>query len=190
MKYKLVSIILFVSAIILIVSCKQDSLNQKITISQGDTIISVFLEKKSTSSFILHAETFVHTHKIKSSTFTLPYPIYHFETGDIDNNGIPDIAIGVIKPTYYDSVSRKRPFFFKISQGYIRPLWQGSRLAHPLENFRIKHTKTTNYLQSIEMERDGTFMVAKYVWNGFGFRFITYLCRNKNRNEAYKIYQE
>jgi hypothetical protein len=139
---------------------------------------------------LLHADNYIHKNKIINSVLKLDFPIYHFEIGDIDNNGKDDIAVGVIKQTYYDSIERKRPFFYKLNKGYLRPLWLGSRLSHPLENFRIKKVGAVNYLQSIEIERNGNYMVCRYSWNGFGFRFINYLCRNKNKSEAYKIFEE
>ena len=33
------------------------------------------------------------------SSWRLPYPVYRFDWGDINADGVPEIAVGVIKPT-------------------------------------------------------------------------------------------
>ena len=93
------------------------------------------------------AETFRKNHTIKTSCILINFPVFHFEMGDIDNDGIDDIAVGVIKSTTYDSVVRKRPFFFKIENGNLLKMWTGTSLSHPLINFKIRHIGNTNYLQ-------------------------------------------
>lgn len=157
---------------------------------EGDSTVLVRLEWISDSLYVLHADTYWKNKKIQSSNHRLPYSVYQFQIGDVDNNGEMDIAVGVIKKTYYDSIARKRPFFFKLYKGNIRPLWLGSRLSQPLENFFIKKSGQCSVIQSIEIEKNGRYLVAQYVWAGFGFRFEHYIARNLSQNDAYHLVNE
>ena len=70
----------------------------------------------------------------------LPYPVYRFQTGDINGDGRTDVLVGVIKSTRYDPQVARRLFIFMVYKDrYIRPLWMGSRLSHPLVDFRFAH---------------------------------------------------
>jgi hypothetical protein len=50
-----------------------------------------------------------------------PYAIFEMETGDVNQDGRTDICIGIIKPTPFDPVLKKRLFIFQIDRDYIRP---------------------------------------------------------------------
>ena len=102
------------------------------------------------------------------------HQVYQFQTGDIDENGVEDIMVGVIKATRYDPEIGKRLHIFKIHQGYIRPLWLGSRLGQPLVDFRFIKNKKGSYIRSIEKEKSGKFLVAEYQWHSFGLEFKLY----------------
>ena len=156
-------------------------------IKNGNNIVLVSLRKYNDSCYFLFAESYLKNKKIFTSSWRLNYPVYHFEVGDIDNNGQDDIGVGVIKSTYYDKAVRKRPFFFTLENGYIIQLWTGTSLTFPLENFRIVKSNGINYLRAIELERDHKYLVAQYLWNGFGFRFYNYLSREINLDQAYKL---
>jgi hypothetical protein len=161
--------------------------SEHFTIKNGDNVVLVSLKKCNDSCYFLIAESYLQNKKILTTAWRLNYPVYHFEVGDIDNNGQDDIAVGVVKSTYYDKVVRKRPFFFTLENGYIIKLWTGTSLTFPLENFRIVRSNGMNYLRAIELERDHKYLVAQYTWNGFGFRFYKYLSREINLNQAYKL---
>src|ERR1700729_4074015 len=66
-----------------------------------------------------------------------PYDVFEMETGDVNHDGRTDICIGIIKPTPFDPVLKKRLFIFQIDRDYIRPLWLSSRLVRPLETFAV-----------------------------------------------------
>lgn len=124
-----------------------------------------------------------------NSVWELKYPVYKVDFGDIDGNKIPDILVGTIKPTRYYHKFDKRLFIFKITDRYyIRPLWLGSRVSQPLENFRfIENEFSDNIIRTIEKEQNGNFMVAEYKWKGFGLKFEKYIQRNIGKDKAYKI---
>lgn len=121
-----------------------------------------------------------------TSTWPLPFPVYQFQTGDIDGDGNEDIVVGAIKTTRMDSVIRKRIFLFQVRNRKIIPLWMGSSLAHPLEDFKVVPTDSVTLVRSIEKEPMGQFLVAEYQWYGFGLSFNRYLSRNISLSEAYR----
>lgn len=125
-----------------------------------------------------------------NSTWPLKYPVYKFDYGDVTGNGIDAIAIGVIKPTRFDQKLDKRLFLFKITDDYyIRPLWLGSRVGQPLEDFRIIREHNPALIRTIERELGGTYLVAEYKWRGFGLEFTHYLQRELSIKEAQKLLQ-
>ena len=117
-----------------------------------------------------------------------PYPVYQFDYGDITGNGVPEIIVGVIKPTRFDPKPDKRLFIYRIAdEAYIRPLWLGSRVAQPLEDFRIIREETPTRIRTLEREHSGNFLVAEYIWRGFGLDFKRYLKREVKKQEAIHI---
>jgi len=117
----------------------------------------------------------------------LPYPVYRFDQGDVDANGSVDFLVGVTKTTRFDSSYSKRLFIFKNYQGYVRPLWMGSRLAQPLEDFKFKMIDKEPRVLSIEKERSGLFLVAEYKWKRFGLAFDHYIRKEIELKIAYQI---
>lgn len=106
------------------------------------------------------------------SEWKLPYPVYRFDCGDLTGNGVPEIAVGVIKPTRYFPTPDKRMFLFKLYKGkLIRPLWMGSRVARPLEDFHIVNDSVPARILTTERLPDGTFIQARYRQEGFGIRY-------------------
>jgi hypothetical protein len=122
------------------------------------------------------------------STFRLPYPVYRFDVGDVTGNGVPDIAVGVIKTTQYHPVMAKRPFLFKINEdGDVRKLWMGSRVSQPLEDFVLTKGETPARVMTIELEQSGKFLVAVYRYHGFGLKHEGYVDREISLEDAYKL---
>ncbi|HYV90549.1 MAG TPA: hypothetical protein VE978_02155 [Chitinophagales bacterium] len=149
--------------------------------------VKVYLERKSDSLNIIHADSYSDKNLILSDKWKLNFPAYHFECADINGDSQEDILVGVIKPTRFDSVVRKRIFIFKLVEGYIRPLWLGSRVGQPLEDFRIVHHDGENFVRTVEWEENRNFLVAEYRWKSFGLEFVNYLDRNISKEQALKI---
>ena len=129
--------------------------------------------------------------QIKSDTMTdrwkLPYPIFKFELADINDDGLKEMVVGVIKKTRFDSTFSKRLFIFKNYKGLVRPLWLGSKLGQPLVNFRCVEYSSKAIIRSIEKEKNGQYLVAEYKWRKFGLEFINYLKRDMELNEAQNV---
>jgi len=116
----------------------------------------------------------------------LPYPVYQFQIGDIDEDGDDDLIVGVIKTTRFDSTLAKRIFIFKNYHGYVRPMWLGSKLSKPLIDFRFYKSKDGSRIKSIEKEKEGKYLVAEYKWRKFGLEFIQYIEREVSIEQAQK----
>ena len=94
----------------------------------------------------------------------LPYPVYQFQTGDVDGDGHEDAMVGVIKGTRYYPEKGRRLFIFKLVNGKARALWLGSKLGGVLQNFRFVNGR----IRSLETATDSVYVVAEYKWGGFG----------------------
>ncbi len=151
--------------VFLCIGCSQKK--HKESISKG----GFSLEKQNDSLYNLAIKT-----DSLIDIWELPYPVYQFHVGDIDNNGKKDAMVGVIKKTRFDSVVRKRLFIFKNYKGYVRPLWLGSALGQPLVDFNF-HKEEEAIIRSVEREKLGAFLVAEYRWRRFGLEFVRYLGR-------------
>lgn len=102
-----------------------------------------------------------------------PYEVFQLETGDVNRDGKTDICIGIIKPTPFDPVLKKRLFLFQIDRGYIRPLWLSSRLVNPLEQFAIgKDSLGHCIIHTIENKGKEIYCTRSYQWGTFGLSYI------------------
>lgn len=115
----------------------------------------------------------------------LPYASFQFQTADVDNDGQDEALVGVVKTTRFDPVMDKRLFIYKNYHGLVRPLWLGSRLGRPLEDFRTVRVGTQVLVRTLEHESDGTYLVADYSWYRFGLYYERYLCRHASFEAAY-----
>ncbi len=151
---------------------------------------SVF-EKKQTKLSLAQENDSLYFLEIRTDTsvnrWQLPYPVYQFQIGDIDDDGVDDMIVGVIKTTRFDSTLSKRIFIFKNYKGLVRPLWLGSRLGQPLEDFAFIMEQDKPFIRSIERERSGKYLVADYKWKRFGLVFSKYLCKEVEIIEANKF---
>lgn len=123
----------------------------------------------------------------------LPYPVYQFQTGDIDGNGITDAIVGVIKPTRFYPEPARRLFIFKNFRGKVRPMWMGSRLGGILQDFLFIDDKggdngQMGLIRSLETTTSGRYVVADYRWQGFGMGFERFIVKAVGRDEAMKAF--
>jgi hypothetical protein len=109
----------------------------------------------------------------KTDLIYTPYEVFQMETGDINHDGKTDICLGIIKPTPFDSVLKKRLFLFQIDRDYIRPLWLSSRLAGPLEAFTVSTDSTGKcIINTLEKQFRDLYCRRTYRWNSFGMNYI------------------
>ena len=108
----------------------------------------------------------------KGDRIYTPYEVFQMETGDVNNDGKTDICIGIIKPTPFDSILKKRLFIFQIDRDYIRPLWLSSRLVKPLEEFIICKKNHKYTIKAMEKENNHLYCINEYRWESFGMSFL------------------
>ena len=114
----------------------------------------------------------------------LPYPLYQFQTGDVDGDGKTDALVGVVKPTRFYPEKGRRLFIFKQVGGKVRPLWLGSKLGGILHDFRFRN----GHLRALELTADGRYVVAEYRWGHFGMDFERYLVKGTDKQTATKYF--
>ena len=119
----------------------------------------------------------------------LPYPVYQFQTGDVDGDGSTDCMVGVIKPTRYYPTPARRLFIFKNFRGHVRPLWMGSKLGGILKDFRFLPDTEGGIIRAVESTTDGLFVVAEYRWQGFGMGFERFLAVKVSEEEADRVFR-
>lgn len=129
------------------------------------------------------------TGSLQKRHIEIPYPIYHFEVADMDNDGSDDILIGVIKSTKFDPEVRKRLFAYKIDRGYIRPLWLGSKVGQTLDNFKAIKRERKTFIRTIERDGNNTYFVGEYEWEGFGLTWNKYLGERVSYEKALFLFK-
>lgn len=114
----------------------------------------------------------------------LNYPVYQFQTGDVDGDGKTDALVGVIKKTRFHREMGRRIFIFKQVNGKVRPLWLGSKLGGILQDFRYVKGR----VRSLEASSDSLYSVAEWQWNDFGLQFERFLVHRTDKRTATKIF--
>ena len=138
------------------------------------------LVQKNDSLYLLTLTTDSMTHQ-----WSLPYPVYRMETGDVDGNGTIEALVGVVKATRFYPEKGRRLFIFKNYEGLVRPMWLGSKLGGKLQDFHFYDGR----LRSLETNAKGQFTVAEYRWDDFGMAFERYLIRDADEVEARLIFE-
>ena len=116
----------------------------------------------------------------------LPYPVYQYQTGDVDGDGHIDAIVGVIKSTRYYPEKARRIFIFKEINKKARPMWLGSKLGGILEDFRFVNGK----IRALESTTDSLYAVSDYVWGGFGMKFDHFIIKGVDKQTALKTYSQ
>lgn len=93
------------------------------------------------------------------------------QAGDVNGDGLEEISICVYKTAKFHPVLAKRPFFYDLKDGELEPIWLGSRLARPFEDYRLFDVDGDGIdeIVSVELAKNGNRLVAVYDWKGFGF---------------------
>lgn len=96
---------------------------------------------------------------------------WKLQTADVDGDGVQDISITMFKKTRFHPVMANRPFLYYWKNGYIEPLWRGSRLSRPFGSYVFSDINNDGRDELIATEylQDGTEVLQAYYWKGFGF---------------------
>jgi hypothetical protein len=137
----------------------------------------------------------------KTGGWRLPYPVYQFQTGDVDGDGSEDAMVGVVKATRYWPLGR-RLFIFKQIDGTgragkpvkkVRPLWLGSKLGGNLEDFRYvapAEGDSMGRIRALESTADSLYAVSDYKWGGFGMKFDRLIIKGVDRETALRRFYD
>ena len=121
-----------------------------------------------------------------TNEWSLPYPVYQLQCGDVDGDGKEDAIVGVIKGSRFFPEVNKRMFIFKNVKGKIRPMWLGSKLGGLLQDFRL----IDGIIRSIETSGDNRWFVAEWQWDDFGPAFIRFLIKDTDEHTARETFNQ
>ncbi len=128
----------------------------------------------------------VHDSLYWRNDWKLPYPVYQFQTGDVNGDGSEDAMVGVIKSTRFYPEKARRLFIFKQVNGKARALWMGSKLGGILEDFRFVDGK----IRALESTTDSLFVVSDYKWDKFGMAFDHFIIKGVDQQTAIKAFSQ
>ena len=113
------------------------------------------------------------------------YEPYRLDTADVDHDGNTDVLVGLIKPTQFDPVEKKRLFIMRVDDGQLRPLWLGSKVCQELIDFKPAQK---GVVTTLEKTKNGAFAIGKYEWQGFGLGLIHYTHQDITFDHASQIF--
>lgn len=96
---------------------------------------------------------------------------WRLDVTDVDGNGRPDLAIGVLKPTRNLPFDHRTLFVYAFDGERLAKKWLGSSLGRPLVDFAFGPATASSPapLFTLETDLDRTVVLNRYVWSGFGF---------------------
>lgn len=97
---------------------------------------------------------------------------WKLEVGDVDGDGVPDFAIGVLKSTRFIKQPHTSVFIYTFDGKAIHKKWLGSTVGRPLLDFLVEKEREKTFLWTLEDAGEGRQAVRKLSWSGFGFHSV------------------
>ena len=157
--------------LIVLVSISCNTVPFEKTIYIHDSFFTGYLKLYKTKQKNKYCLALLDTNRKIIDRIYTPYEVFQMEAGDVNHDKKLDVCLGIIKPTPFDSVLKKRLFIFQIDSGYIRPLWLSSRLVNPLECFRVIQKPENTFIRTIEKQGKENYCVREYNWESFGMTY-------------------
>ena len=128
----------------------------------------------SAENDLLHSLGYIPSEKVQHSIDLADIKPMKVQIGDINGDGTNEVAICVYKTAEFHPVMAKRPFFFDLVEGNLIPVWLGSRLSRPFDDYVLFDVNADGIdeIVSIEQLENGNRVVAVYEWKGFGFEVL------------------
>lgn len=92
---------------------------------------------------------------------------WRVETGDVDGDGKPELAIGITKSTRYIKQRHTTIFFYSFNGERLTKKWTGSTFGRPLIDFCMAPDRRT--VATLQRTLQGKVALDFYRWSGFGF---------------------
>lgn len=109
------------------------------------------------------------------SEWPVDAPVFRFQCADLTGNGLPEIALGVVRQSRYARYTSRRLWLLKLyDEEVIRPLWLSSRLTHDLIDFQLepKADSTASHqpyvIRTWQRTEQGDTIQLRYRHKGFG----------------------
>lgn len=88
--------------------------------------------------------------------------------GDLEGDGNPEIGLGVYKKSPHHQVMARRPFFYSLDEGNLKPKFRASRLSLPMEDFILYDIDKDGREEVVSVERrDDQYFLAGYHYLNF-----------------------
>lgn len=104
-----------------------------------------------------------------SNTIKLYGQLSKIQISDINNDGYPDILLAIKKKVHFDQTLRMRINIYSYQNHNLQPLWLGTKFIYDIESFYVKKSENTNYIFTLEVDKNGKKFKGIYEWNDFGF---------------------
>lgn len=114
----------------------------------------------------------------------LDYPTYRFMTADLNDDGVQEAVVGVIKPTRFFDKPEKRLFIYKNHDGHIRPLWMGSKVGRRLIDFKTQGKFILCITESATSNNQTLYDVPVFKLSRFGLDFVEYKAQDLTEQQA------
>jgi hypothetical protein len=111
-------------------------------------------------------------------------PVYNFKTIDINQDGVDDFCIGLIKTTRWNSTPKPKIHIYSHKKGKIYPIWRSSLIGNNLVDFETDYSDSIPGIKILENPRADKYNIALYRWKSFGLKFVKYLYTNLDSNNA------
>ena len=154
--------------LLLVSQVRIQTLEEKINLPKGERV-RIVVYRKPWSSYgneILIESPYGQTRKKFTGKKALN--IWKLCQGDLEGDGDPEIGLGVYKKSPHHQVMARRPFFYSLDEGNLKPKFRASRLSLPMEDFILYDIDKDGREEVVSIERrDDQYFLAGYHYLNF-----------------------